>query len=239
MLCIWLGMQAGYRAGNPRSSSDFTFTLSKTTCSEEVKNGADLELIVTSPLGQKRCLIQAKVLDPTTGLLRCHTVTGLRKLRSQLVAARKDAGDLAFLLVYVPGRLLDGGRYDYSTYEQGNHFDAVGSIPSYYGATFIAVNDLLGKSGRWRNTKQKVPQSFPGSFKSGVPFVRLFLELLLCRRSSWRQPGSKSDEISVNAFRTLSVGASDITIDEWIRIQNSADQWIPRDLDDQEGDNEA
>jgi hypothetical protein len=146
MMCIWLGIQA---IGSPASGSGaFTITLSKTTTSEEVLTGADLELIVSSPLGTKRCLVQAKVLDSTTGKLRCDSKDGWKKLRSQHVAARAEVGDLAFLLIYVPGSLLNGAKYGHVTYEQGFIQAPGGSTEAYFGATLIGVNDLLGASGR-------------------------------------------------------------------------------------------
>ena len=184
MLCMWLGMRAHHKPVTA-SSRSFTLTLSKTTTSEEVTNGADLELFVSSPLGVKRCLIQAKVLNPTTKNLRCNSVAGWEKLRTQLVAARKQTGSLAFLLVYVPGQMLNGLNYGYGTYEQQKHFTAKGTAQAYFGATLIPVSALLDPSGRWLNTKLKVPQCSAGQFKGGIALWRVLIELLLCRRSSW------------------------------------------------------
>lgn len=234
MLCIWLGMQAKRSPIISTSTIDFTLTLSKTTTAQEVKNGADLELIISSPLGKKRCLIQAKVLDPSSRKLRCDSVAGWRKLRTQLVASRKEVGDLAFLLIYVPGGVLNGQDYGYSTYEQYGLYEQRGGIAvaskadAYFGATFVAVDDLLGPSGRWRNTKLKVPQTAPGQFKAGVPLWQLFLELLLCRRSSWSTDSKISDAAHIKAFQTLSIGVSEI---DWQCIQQSADQWLRRGLE--------
>ena len=234
MLCIWLAMHSHHRTPASPSSRSFTLTLSKTTASEEAKNGADLELLVSSPLGVKRCLIQAKVLDPSTGKLRCDSVAGWKKLRAQLVAARKQTGDLAFLLVYVPGQLLNGRNYRYGTYEQQGHFVAQGKAPAYFGATLIPVDDLLGPSGRWRNTKLKVPQPSPGQFKGGLPLWRVLIELLLCRRSSWSSDNEKYQE-RLLAFRRLSIGASEISKDTWQELQAAAEQFLPPD---QEADND-
>ena len=89
MLCIWLGLVASDPSLSPLSGpGTFTIDLSKTTARQEVRNGADLELVLSSPLGVKRCLIQAKVLDPKTQRLRCDSTEGWSKLRKQLVAAR-------------------------------------------------------------------------------------------------------------------------------------------------------
>lgn len=227
MLCIWLGMESCQYPGG-LSSPLFTLTLSKTTIAQEVKNGADLEFIVSSPLGYKRCLIQAKVLDPSSKKLRCDSVLGWKKLRQQLILARQQVGDLAFLLIYIPGEMLDGSYHGYPTYEQqqGN-FTPSGKLNSCYGATFVAVNDLITPKGRWRNTKIKIPHITPGQYKGGVPFWQLFLELFLCRRSSWIANGNYTDEARRNAFRVLEIGAKDISEDAWRRLQAMADQWLP------------
>jgi hypothetical protein len=149
MLCIWLGRVGADPSSPPLiGTGTFVIDLSKTTARQEVRNGADLELIVSSPFGMKRCLIQAKVLDPTTQRLRCDSTVGWSKLRKQLVAVRVSAGDLAFLLVYVPAVFLNQNYYGFSTYEQ--HIPPLGHpgrVEAYFGATLIPVNDLLGPSG--------------------------------------------------------------------------------------------
>ena len=227
MLCIWLGMQARHKPDPATSPWSFLLTLSKTTTSEEVKNGADLELFVVSPLGVKRCLIQAKVLDPSTGKLRCDSVAGWKKLRRQLIAARNEVGELAFLLVYVPGKLLNGQDYGYGTYEQQMHFTTTGSAPAYFGATLIPVDALLGPSGRWRNTKLKVPQPSAGQFKGGLALWRVLIELLLCRRSSWTPDSGARYQERLQAFRRLSIGASQISEGMWQELQASSEQYLP------------
>lgn len=227
MLCIWLGMQARHLPLAAPSSRSFKLTLSKTTTSEEVKNGADLELFVSSPLGVKRCLIQAKVLDPANGKLRCDSAAGWKKLRTQLVAARKETGQLAFLLIYVPGKMLNGQNYGNGTYEQHKHFKAKGTAQAYFGATLIPVNDLLGPSGRWRNTKLKVPQPSAGQFKGGRALWRVLIELLLCRRGSWSSDTGDRYQERQKAFHRLSIGASEINEDMWRELQASAEQYLP------------
>lgn len=237
MLSIWLGMQPPYRPVIAPTPQTFLLTLSKTTTSEEVKNGADLELIVASPLGVKRCLMQAKVLDPSTGKLRCDSVAGWKKLRTQLVAARREVGDLAFLLVYVPGALLNGGHYGYGTYEQQDHFAGTGATPAFYGVTLIPVDSLLDRSGRWRNSKTKVPHLSSGQFKSGVALWRVLIELMLCRRSTWSAEPTAKIEGRAPAFRTLALGASGIGPEAWRRLQDVADQYLPPDeATEQDGD---
>ncbi len=239
MLCIWLGMQARRRSHYVTSSKTFTLTLSKTTTAEEVKNGADLELFVSSPLGVKRCLVQAKVLDPASGNLRCDSVVGWKKLRSQLVAARKEVGNLAFLLIYVPGEVLNGRSYGYETYEQQGHFRPKGTTPAYYGATMIPVDALLGPSGRWRNSKLKVPQTSKGHFKDGLALWRVLIELLLCRRSSWSVDQADKHEGRMLAFHRLSIGASEVNEGVWRELQATADQYLPPDQQADSDSNDA
>ena len=150
MLCIWLGLESKI-SKSILPSQKFRLTLGKTTGSEEKLNGADLELIISSPLGVKRCLMQAKVFDPIDQKFRCDSKVGWEKLRNQLVSARKEVGDLAFFLVYVPGGLLDRQRYGYGTYEQHSKYKASGSASSYFGATLIPVNQLLDPLDNWIN----------------------------------------------------------------------------------------
>ena len=225
MLCIWLGMQF-----NPSYAAivgpSFDLTISKTTTAEEVKTGADLELIVQSPLGSKRCLIQAKVLDPGTNKLRCASKQGWNKLRKQLVDARNEVGDLAFLLIYIPMKHLNGNSYGYATYEQAGIFTVKGSLPASYGATLIPVDKLIGSSGRWRNRKEKVPRSSSGGFKNGISFWRVLLELMLCRRSEWSTDHKHIDAQEISPFRTLGFRASEISKDSWEELQLMADQFL-------------
>lgn len=228
MLCIWLGMKS-YRRSTTIAGPSFDLTISKTTTAEEVKTGADLELIVQSPLGSKRCLIQAKVLDPGTNNLRCATKQGWSKLRKQLVSARNQVSDLAFLLIYIPMKHLNGDSYGYGTYEQGGVFTAHGSLPSSYGVTLIPVDSLIGKSGRWRNIKEKVPLSSSGGFLNGVPFWRVLLELMLCHRSVWNADLKCSNQQGKPAFRTLGLSASKISKDEWEGLQPIFDQLLRGD----------
>lgn len=237
MLCAWLGIEATRRARRPKGFGTFQLTLSKTTTATEVRTGADLELIVSTPLGAKRCLIQAKVLDPSTGKLRCDSTAGWKKLRQQLVLARNEVGDLAFLLVYVPGSMLDRGMYGYSTYEQRLLAPGHSTHAAFYGATLISANDLLGKSGRWRYAKAKVPEITPGQFRNGVPLWRFLTELLLCRRGVW----AKASENNVvqrqfPAYRSLEIGASEVSNGAWSELQSGADQWLD---ESSQGPNEA
>lgn len=235
MLCIWLS----HIQVSPKGAHTFNITLAKTTPAEEMKNGADLELFVQSPLGGKRCLIQAKVLDPVTMKLRCDSKAGWAKLRSQLVAARAQAGALAFLLIYVPGRLLNGNNYGFSTYEQGFLSSYTGSAEAFFGATLIPVDDLLDPKGRWRSQKYKVPQLTPGTFKNGIPFWKFLIELLLCRRGKWSGEVDALTTREVLAFRRLIVAGQENPRDKWEALQNMADQWLGISRHDVDGENDA
>ena len=227
MLCIWLGIEAERtRAEIPTGPDAINIIVSKMTPAEEVRNGADLELIVSSPLGLKRCLVQAKVLDPDTGKLRCDSTGGWRKLRQQLVAARKEVGDLAFLLVYVPGGLLNNQTYTYGTYEQAFMEEASGPTEACFGATLIPVDALLSPTGRWRY-KAKVRQPVPGVFIDGIAFWQLLLELLLCRRSVWINTKFGANlEGGIRAFRTLEIGAGENPPGQWEHLQQESGRWL-------------
>jgi hypothetical protein len=170
MLCIWLSDTATVVSDGLSARYVFDLSLTKTTSAEEVKTGADLELIVSSPAGTKRCLIQAKVLDPVSLKLRCDSKAGWKKLRSQLIAARREAGELAFLLVYIPGRLLDQQWFGFSTYEQRFLSCIPNSRESYFGATIIPVCELINPTGRWKSKKHKVKHDGYGGFSGGLPF---------------------------------------------------------------------
>jgi hypothetical protein len=227
MLCIWLGLEGDESESIP-NSKPFRLTLGKTTGSEERKNGADLELVISSPLGFKRCLIQAKVFDPNLQNFRCDSKAGWEKLRDQLVSARKEVGDLAFLLVYVPGGLLNIDRYGYHTYEQGTKYKTSSSMSSYFGATLIPVDKLINPSGDWIDPIKKVPKYYKvGRFKNGVAFWRVLLELLTCRRSNWKTRTEAKLTDAMFAISKLSLGVSEVDEQDWVRIQSEAESLLP------------
>ena len=173
MLCIWLNY--GTVVGAP-----FVLWLAKTTAKQESKNGADLRLVINSPLGVKDCLLQAKVLDPSTGLLR----GSYAKLRNQLIKARNHCGSLAFLLVYVPSQYLDGNKHGFGSWEQGFCKNSSPGLSSAFGATLIPVDKLLDSTNAWIDATNKVPH-LNGNFSNGIPLSQLLLELLVCLRGRW------------------------------------------------------
>lgn len=225
MLCIWLGMEAA-KGPHVSDSIFFDLTISKTTTSQEVKSGADLELIIQSPLGKKRCLIQAKVLDPINNKLRCDSTTGWKKLRKQLVNARNKAGELAFLLIYVPMSQLDGYFWGYGTHEQRYKVKNDAYISSVYGATLIPVSELIGANNRWRFLREKVKRELDGSFKWGKPFWIVLLELMLCKIGTWDKSSATSIETGLPAARSLTIAAGKIDKDKWTALQQIADQFL-------------
>ena len=181
MLCIWLN--TGVIAGAP-----FLLDLAKTTAKQESKNGADLRLVITSPLGIKDCLLQAKVFDSSIGKLR----GSYAKLKNQLIKARNHSGNLAFLLVYVPSKCLDGNGHGFGSWEQGFCNSSTPGLSSALGATAIPVDSLLDSTNAWVDGVNKVPH-VNGYFNNGTPFAQLLLELLVCLRGRWsteQQSGS-------------------------------------------------
>ena len=104
-----------------------------------------------------------------------------------------------------------------------------GHAQAYFGATLIPVSALLDPSGRWLNTKLKVPQCSAGQFKGGIALWRVLIELLLCRRSSWLPDSDARDQEPLQAFRRLSIGASGIEEGTWRELQASAEQYLPPD----------
>ena len=173
MLCIWL--KSGKISGAP-----FIVELAKTTAKQEAKNGADLRLVVTSPLGEKDCLLQAKVFDSSKGKLR----GSYAKLKKQLIKTRNNSGSLAFLLVYVPSKHLDGKNHGFGSWEQGFCSNSMPGVSSAFGATAIPVDKLLDSANAWIDCVKKVPHT-NGIFLHGIPVAQLLLELFVCLRGQW------------------------------------------------------
>ena len=221
MLCIWLHQC-------PPVGPGFSLQLGKTTVKQEKKNGADLRLVVYAPEGQKECLFQAKVLDPVTGKLRCATASGFASLRTQLIKARNDCGDLAFLLVYVPSKYLDGNFYGFPSWEQGFCSSFMPGQASMFGATVIPVNALLDNANAWIDPLNKVPH-VGGIFSNGIPFSDVLLELLVCLRGEWldKEPARSIDDIASGSSRTLSVAIEPVA--SWGEIREAAREALGRD----------
>ncbi|GAA4854552.1 hypothetical protein GCM10023332_02540 [Luteimonas vadosa] len=216
MLCVWLELSG--RVG----PSSVLLTMQKTTPREESKNGADLRVNLATEFGLKRCLFQAKVLDPKTGKLRCEGKQGISKLRKQLKAARAECGALAFLLVYVPSQYLDGACGQFSTYEQMSCSAATPGISSTMGATVIPVDALLTPSGKWKKRKEPVGH-LAGAFPNGLPFWKVLIELLVCRRGTWAGDPELSMKAASDAegFITLTMHAE--AIDRWDIVKEQAE----------------
>jgi hypothetical protein len=193
MTCIWAESAAVAAPSGPSAwAMPITLDIQKMSAQAEVVIGADLELVVRSPLGAKRLLAQAKVLDPQDLRLRCDSVSGWEKLRQQLAKCRTSAGSLACLLVYVPEGELSGSRYAFSTWEQRYPPQGTGA-DLRFGTTFISVDSLLDSQNGWRSTP---PLRYVGGGRfqpAGASFTRVLFELLSCAKGNWGDiPPSKS-----------------------------------------------
>jgi len=224
MLAIWLEFASAIPAPTPWPT--FELTLSKTTPREERKIGADLELIIRTPLGFKKCLLQAKVLETTGDHLRNIALgnkTAWNKLRSQLRDMRRRTPDLAFLLVYVPADLLDWRVQGFPSYEQGFHRKPKMGFQSYWGATVVPVNKVLKPlPGRgWLSRSDPLGAGIPIGTSLGVPFWKFLLDVLLCGQGTWEVLGETKVTISdeLESHRRLTVGVSGISVEEWRKLQ--------------------
>lgn len=184
MLLIW---SQSFDASHSRRAGKLHLKLTKTTQIEEAASGADLELIVRMPWGLKKALLQAKVLDPnddpTKIRLRYDSRAGWEKLRQQLKALDKNSPGLGFLTIYVPGGELLTTPSEFSTWEQSIVSSTKGSTSSEKGILFFPVQDLLGKSMKWRRRKKKLEYRGNGKFfPAGISLTTLLTDLLICRR---------------------------------------------------------
>jgi hypothetical protein len=225
MICIWATitghLPSRHRIRTSLPPVPIQLLINKVSSQEEITIGADLEFIVRSPLGAKRLLAQAKVLDPSSHRLRCDHSAGWAKLRDQLAKCRSDAGDLSFLLAYVPEGELNGARYSFSTWEQ-SYVKAGSGADSRFGATFIPVDELLDASGQWLTTP---PISYVGGgqfLPRGLSFTKLLLELLSCVRGTWRKDlpmaeviADTVNQIVLEGYRTLDVTIGEIGTAGW------------------------
>jgi hypothetical protein len=191
MLCIW---SQSFPSTVPPAlgtlpGATFDLSVRKTTTSEEVATGADLELTLRTPAGSKTALLQAKVFDAPKGSLRYDSKKDWERLRKQLANTQSRAGDLAFLLLYIPASLLNGDRHAFSTWEQSFvSSQARSATSSSYGITLIPAEELLNKGGGW-NSKTHLRHTGAAQFTpAGMPLRRLLFEMLACRRGSWDRP---------------------------------------------------
>jgi hypothetical protein len=212
MACIWTGSAPVYPWYPP---SPFVLALRKTTTSEEVWMGADLELVIVSPSGWKRALFQAKVVDPGPSVLRGSRTADWKRLRRQLADMRKQEPDTSFLLLYVPSSELDGRGYGYGTWEQGFAVQS-GAVQSRFGACAIPVDAILTKSNRWKSNSIRYVNSWLAA--SPVSLARVVLELMVCQRGAWRTDdvhGGLRRPERYEPFRRLVLGISEVPVDEW------------------------
>jgi hypothetical protein len=221
MLSIWI---SGLKSAGPLA---FELDVAKITARLEAKIGADLELVVSSPLGVKRCLIQAKVIDPVTLKLRGESPAQWYRLRQQLLRASRQVGWAGtYLMLYVPGGLLDGSFYGYLTYEQGNLVKVGGTHASFFGATLISAEHLLSPRGWWLRRKDKLRELAPGHYQDGVPFWQFLMGLLTCRRGEWTDRRYAADgalkEQGPQPFRTLCLSAGEVSESLWRDIQEQS-----------------
>ncbi|MDX6527816.1 MAG: hypothetical protein QOH41_106 [Blastocatellia bacterium] len=224
MICIWAthGHFMTAKSQSAGSTTPIVLDIEKVSSQREIVVGADLEFIVRSPLGAKRVLAQAKVLDPQSLKLRCDFVAGWEKLRVQLAKCRAHAGPLAYLLVYVPEGELNGMRYTFETWEQHSVTRRSGA-DSRFGATFIDVDKLLDKDDSWSN---KPPLSYLGAGRfrpAGVSFTQLMLELLTCARGVWSLTSPSLSKSSVGRgddergpYRVLDMNIGGVERSAWV-----------------------
>jgi hypothetical protein len=215
MLCAWCAAIT-----SPQVLS-IPLTLTKITPPVEAKIGADLEFIVITPFGEKRCLLQAKVIDPNTAALRGNTPRDIERLRKQLRDLRRAEPQLPFLLLYVPGADLDGRSYGISTWEQQYSVASPTRPGSRFGATFIHVDGLLNGRNSWR---RKPPLDYANGVcnPGGMSLGDLLLKLLSCELGTWQAPGtSHNQDVSERTatprvpYRTLAVNATDVRSEVW------------------------
>lgn len=197
MVFIWARLHHALKVASPLDDrlqrvpgTAFRMRITKTTAPQEGKVGNDFWLSVIDASGRrKRAAFQSKVLDITTGQLRCATPSKWETLRKQLVKMRRHNGKLSFLLVYVPMTYLDGGFHGFGTWEQG--YDPVGptTTGSRYGVTAIPCDAIIDGAGNWIYTKYVEHLGAAQFAPAGVSLTQLIAELLLCRRGSWNEEG--------------------------------------------------
>jgi hypothetical protein len=231
MMCIWAELSNTHpiiarASGLP--PLPIRIDVTKVSQREEFRTGADLELRLSTTAGFKRVSAQAKVLDPDSKLLRSDSPSGWRQLRKQLLKCRLRSGALAFLLVYVPHSELTTERFAFHTWEQETSTAVKGGRVSQFGASFIAVDDLIDSNGRWK-TRAKLTYLGGGAFSvPSISGARLLLELLSCSRGSWIAQGDASYvvETAPTAFRELRLGVAGLQGLSWTVIQRVLSDYV-------------
>ena len=225
MTCIWASSSNASNLRTPPSGITARLEIEKVSTQREAQIGADLELIVLSPHGeQKRLLAQAKVLDPQTHKLRCDHTQGWTKLKEELEKCRNDAGDLAYLLVYVPEQELNGRRYTFGTWEQGQSSGSASSHKdSSFGATFIDVNSLLDANNDWINDPPVTYSTQTKTFTPpGIDFTSLLTNLFSCGIGAWETvPPPDTPRRDREPYRSLRVAVTEMEEASW------SDQAVP------------
>jgi hypothetical protein len=230
MFCIWSQHPFGWSASlippveksiiDKLPRNEFDLNLIKVTADEEAKIGADLELIIETPKGIKRALLQAKVQDPETGRLRYASAQGRNKLRAQLADMRADNGELSFLLIYVPGGELDAEHQGFGTYEQQLPVHTTSVRSSKFGATVICVDDLIDKRNRRRHSGI-VESLGDGMFMpAGFSLSKLMLEMVLCARGKWISPSTFEGMVNdrqqqPRPYRSLTLSLGGVSLNQW------------------------
>lgn len=223
MSCIWLQHPPVPPRASPVAlpAGTFRVTIAKTTPAAERMNGADLEVRISTPLGTKRALFQAKVAGTSPHVLRTDTPAAWRALRRQLISMRKEVGELSFLLLYIPASELDGVHHGFHTYEQA--FLSLGSagISSRFGACIVPVDELLTPSGAWRRRGLRHQSHWAAVPRVTFPLSRVLLNLLSCRLGRWSQEESAARGPLPIHNHGLVIGVQGPTPGEWEEITSA------------------
>jgi hypothetical protein len=214
----------------------FDVSITKTTQQEEATVGADFALKVTTPLGVKRALMQAKVYDPQDDKLRCDSLAGWDKLWGQLVLMRSRS-NLSFFLIYVPACKLNRATQGIGTWEQQLHESQTSLTSSKFGVSLISADQLLDNSNNWRFPHPLIHVG-NGKFRpKGISLTKLLIDMLLCRQGVWtsdgispvdQPPEDRRDVYPVNylPYREISISFDNLTADEWLEVTNGITQNI-------------
>ena len=224
MISIWAS------SALPRGPARMRLTIERQSARREAQRGGDLELVVRTPAGAKRALLQAKVIDPDTHRLRGSPAAARGRLQTQLRKAEVYfPSDLVFVLLYVPGQLLDGRLYGFSTWEQ-QYAVCSGVVPSYMGASLVALTDLKRGAGSWRYRPSFQHLGDLGGPVPHISFCRLLLELICCKRGSWScrslAPETRLTDSSILGRDTLTVEVAASEAASWDEVLEDIRSWL-------------